>query len=164
MIDIEHQLEVVENLSSQTTDSLDRRKQLLDALKNTAEYFSLHNATTRVQDVLEHISNAITQLLNACGDISTDVRVAADDCLKKVIKMRVHVHSDKIIDSLVKGMTKPNKNSQRAALIHFGSICNYILPQKCRTFVQLLIPIFMQLSNNNVEPIVLVCNHFDCYP
>ena len=159
MADIEVLFEVLENNVSENTSNAqqdnERKKRVLDSMKQIAEFFAFHNQTTRVQDVLEHLSESIHQLLRACGDVVTDVRVAADDALKKVIKSRIDAHSDKILDGLFKGMKLPNKNSQKAAFTNFASVCNYILPQKCRSYVISLLPQLISLFKTS-EPVILV--------
>lgn len=174
MTDINIHVETLKNhlsehdASSTTTTSVvvnnasmeaERKRHVQEALRHISDYFSSHNQTTRFQDVRQYLSPCIQLMLKAMGDTSSDIRLSADDHLKKVIKARIDHHSDKILVVLFKSMKFTNRMSQKGAIYHFSNVCHHIRPQKCRTFVEFLLGQFTSMFQEG-DPTIMVCGVF----
>jgi hypothetical protein len=48
-------------------------------------------------DIHKYLTVCLQLLLRACGDTSTDLRLAADDTMKRLLKLLVDNFSDKIL-------------------------------------------------------------------
>ncbi len=128
-------------------------------MTNVANHFLQRNATL----VSQNLTNALQALLHACGDDIPDIRLAADEHLNTVIKTTIGSSiSEKVLIVLFKGTKLSNKLSQKEAFKNFANVARFMKPQKCRTFVTILLP-QLKIVFSNPSSIIMVCTAHDFF-
>uniref|UniRef100_UPI00358E7878 huntingtin isoform X3 n=1 Tax=Myxine glutinosa TaxID=7769 RepID=UPI00358E7878 len=95
---------------------------------------------------------AIETFLLSCDDADSDVRMVADECLNKVIKTLMDTHMARLQLELYKELKKNGSvRTLRAALWRFAELAHLIRPQKCRPYMQNLLPCLVHIAKRQEE-------------
>ncbi|CAL4162698.1 unnamed protein product, partial [Meganyctiphanes norvegica] len=103
-------------------------------------------------DIQKLLSVGIETLLLLTADPDQDVQMNANEALNRVIRGLSETQLGKIQVELYKEIKKNgNVKSLRAALTRFAALCHHIRPQKCRAYVQNLLPYLTRMAKRPEE-------------
>ncbi|XP_065183780.1 huntingtin-like isoform X1 [Sycon ciliatum] len=93
-------------------------------------------------------------LLRTCEHTETDIRLVGDECLNRLIKGLMDSAIGRVIVELFKEMRRNSSpRTLKAALSRFADLCHLVRVQKCRQYVEGLIPVLAQLLQREEETI-----------
>ncbi|KAK0057732.1 huntingtin [Biomphalaria pfeifferi] len=111
-----------------------------------------------IADFPKFLGIAMEAFLNLCDDPEADVRMVADECLNRTIKVLLETNLGRLQVELYKELKKNGPSrSLRAALWRFADMCHLIRPQKCRPYIVNLLPVFRSMYLNFFS--VLIYSH-----
>ncbi|KNC71226.1 hypothetical protein SARC_16237, partial [Sphaeroforma arctica JP610] len=114
-------------------------------------------------DFPKFLSIAVSGLLLALNDPDSDVRLAADESLNKVLKTHLDMHQGRIQLELYKHIKKNNApvRSLRAAMLKFAELSPLTRPAKRTVFLNSLItPLVMILGRVDSDVLQGTLQHF----
>ncbi|XP_022080674.1 huntingtin-like isoform X2 [Acanthaster planci] len=107
-----------------------------------------------VADFPKFLGIAMELFFAACDDEDSDVRLKADECLNKCIKVSMDGNLGRVQLELYKEIKKNGPSRcLRAALWRFASLAHLIRPQKCRPYVINLLPCIPKISRRQDDAI-----------
>ncbi|NWZ25140.1 HD protein, partial [Asarcornis scutulata] len=97
---------------------------------------------------------AMEVFLLCSEDAESDVRMVADECLNKVIKVLMDSNLPRLQLELYKEIKKNGASrSLRAALWRFAELAHLVRPQKCRPYLVNLLPCLTRISKRPEESV-----------
>ncbi|NXM50968.1 HD protein, partial [Gymnorhina tibicen] len=97
---------------------------------------------------------AMELFLLCSEDAESDVRMVADECLNKVIKVLMDSNLPRLQLELYKEIKKNGASrSLRAALWRFAELAHLVRPQKCRPYLVNLLPCLTRISKRPEESV-----------
>ncbi|RZF49148.1 hypothetical protein LSTR_LSTR008434 [Laodelphax striatellus] len=99
-----------------------------------------------------YLSYSMETLLHMCDDPDSNIRMAADESLNRIIRAMMESNIVKVLVELHKEIKANGKaRSLRAALWRFGELAHMIRPQKGKPFIQNLVPCIIQIAKRTEE-------------
>ncbi|XP_066278564.1 huntingtin-like isoform X4 [Branchiostoma lanceolatum] len=97
---------------------------------------------------------SMEMFLSSCDDKESDVRMVADECLNRTVKMLLETNLGRLQVELYKEIKKNGAaRSLRAALWRFAELSHLIRPQKCRPYVVNLLPCFNRICRRQEDSV-----------
>ncbi|XP_078588724.1 huntingtin-like isoform X3 [Branchiostoma floridae x Branchiostoma japonicum] len=97
---------------------------------------------------------SMEMFLASCDDKESDVRMVADECLNRTVKMLLETNLGRLQVELYKEIKKNGPaRSLRAALWRFAELSHLIRPQKCRPYVVNLLPCFNRICRRQEDSV-----------
>ncbi|XP_019635502.1 PREDICTED: huntingtin-like [Branchiostoma belcheri] len=97
---------------------------------------------------------SMEMFLASCDDKESDVRMVADECLNRTVKMLLETNLGRLQVELYKEIKKNGAaRSLRAALWRFAELSHLIRPQKCRPYVVNLLPCFNRICRRQEDAV-----------
>eukprot|EP00058_Branchiostoma_floridae_P006836 XP_002592324.1 hypothetical protein BRAFLDRAFT_101261 [Branchiostoma floridae] len=97
---------------------------------------------------------SMEMFLASCDDKESDVRMVADECLNRTVKMLLETNLGRLQVELYKEIKKNGPaRSLRAALWRFAELSHLIRPQKCRPYVVNLLPCFNRICRRQEDAV-----------
>ncbi|XP_041368406.1 huntingtin-like isoform X2 [Gigantopelta aegis] len=107
-----------------------------------------------IPDFPKFLGIAMEAFLTLCDDSETDVRLVADECLNRTIKILLETNLGRLQVELYKEIKKNGvSRSLRASLWRFADMCHLIRPQKCRPYIVNLLPCLVRICRRDEEAI-----------
>ncbi|KAL5022595.1 hypothetical protein ScPMuIL_001750 [Solemya velum] len=107
-----------------------------------------------ITDFPKFLGIAMETYLTLCDDIESDVRMVADECLNRSIKVLLETNLGRLQVELYKEIKKNGTpRSLRAALWRFADMAHLIRPQKCRPYIVNLLPCLSRICQRDGEAI-----------
>nr|XP_022340193.1 huntingtin-like isoform X2 [Crassostrea virginica] len=107
-----------------------------------------------IVDFPKFLGIAMETFLTLCDDAESDVRMVADECLNRSIKILLETNLGRLQVELYKEIKKNGSSrTLRAALWRFSEMASLIRPQKCRPYIVNLLPCIARISKREEEAI-----------
>uniref|UniRef100_A0A0K8SGM1 Huntingtin n=1 Tax=Lygus hesperus TaxID=30085 RepID=A0A0K8SGM1_LYGHE len=101
------------------------------------------------------LSHSMETLLKLCDDQDSNIRMIADECLNRIIKVQMHTNASKINLELHKEIKRNGPaRSLRAALWRFAELAHLIRPAKGRPYMQSLAPCVIKIAARSEEAVL----------
>ncbi|XP_038046111.1 huntingtin-like [Patiria miniata] len=114
-----------------------------------------------VADFPKFLGIAMELFFAACDDEESDVRLKADECLNKCIKVSMDGNLGRVQLELYKEIKKNGPSRcLRAAMWRFAVMAHLIRPQKCRPYVINLLPCIPKISRRQDDAIQEAMTNF----
>ncbi|XP_076067326.1 huntingtin isoform X2 [Oratosquilla oratoria] len=144
-------------ISQQGQGLLSKRDLVLNSRDKVAHCDVIGDALVGAKsgDIQKMLTVGMETLLLLLDDDDPDVRMNADEALNRVVRGLSETHLGKIQVELYKEIKKNGPvRSLRAALNRFAVLCHHIRPQKCRAYVQNLLPCLIRMARRQEEPLL----------
>ncbi|XP_056004424.1 huntingtin-like isoform X2 [Ostrea edulis] len=107
-----------------------------------------------IVDFPKFLGIAMEAFLSLCDDAESDVRMVADECLNRTIKILLETNLGRLQVELYKEIKKNGSSrTLRAALWRFSEMAHLIRPQKCRPYIVNLLPCVARICKREEEAI-----------
>ncbi|XP_061171379.1 huntingtin-like isoform X1 [Saccostrea echinata] len=107
-----------------------------------------------IVDFPKFLGIAMETFLTLCDDAESDVRMVADECLNRSIKILLETNLGRLQVELYKEIKKNGSSrTLRAALWRFSEMAHLIRPQKCRPYIVNLLPCIARICKREDEAI-----------
>ncbi|KAK3095770.1 hypothetical protein FSP39_018831 [Pinctada imbricata] len=118
-----------------------------------ADSICAHNMRA-IGDFPKFLGIAMETFLMLCDDAESDVRMVADECLNRSIKILLETNLGRLQVELYKEIKKNGSSrTLRAALWRFAEMAHLIRPQKCRPYIVNLLPCLARICKREEEAI-----------
>lgn len=107
-----------------------------------------------ITDFPKFLGIAMEAFLSLCDDLESDVRMVADECINRSIKVLLETNLGRLQVELYKEIKKNGPSrSLRAALWRFADMAHLIRPQKSRPYIVNLLPCLARACKREDEAI-----------
>ncbi|EFX77022.1 hypothetical protein DAPPUDRAFT_106588 [Daphnia pulex] len=153
------QLQVAENSNS---DNHVKKKELRTHLQNIVEFNNSLNVQNH-KDFVSYIGPSIDSLIRLCDSKDSDIRLASDEGLYKVIKALLPLHSNRILVELCKQIKKSESpRILKLSMTRFAELCHLARPQKRRAYIANLFNAISTIANRKEEMLHESLSNFVC--
>ncbi|XP_060084449.1 huntingtin-like [Ylistrum balloti] len=105
-------------------------------------------------DFPKFLGIAMETFLNLCDDAESDVRMVADECINRSIKVLLETNLGRLQVELYKEIKKNGSSrTLRAALWRFAEMAPLIRPQKCRPYMVNMLPCLARICKREEEAV-----------
>ncbi|XP_057364436.1 huntingtin-like isoform X1 [Daphnia carinata] len=154
MASLEKLIRALDQLQITEISNLDtsiKKKEIKTYVLNIVEF----NCSTNVQnhkDFVSYIASSIDSLIRLCDSKDSDIRLASDEGLYKVIKALLPLHSNRILVELCKQIKK-NESPRilKLSMNRFAELCHLARPQKRRAYLANLFNAISVIANRKEE-------------
>ncbi|XP_046649350.1 huntingtin-like isoform X2 [Daphnia pulicaria] len=155
-------LELLQIAENSNSDNHVKKKELRTHLQNIVEFNNSLNVQNH-KDFVSYIGPSIDSLIRLCDSKDSDIRLASDEGLYKVIKALLPLHSNRILVELCKQIKKSESpRILKLSMTRFAELCHLARPQKRRAYIANLFNAISTIANRKEEMLHESLSNFVC--
>ncbi|KAK4002443.1 hypothetical protein OUZ56_004272 [Daphnia magna] len=165
MASLEKLIRTLDQLQITEISNLDtsiKKKEIKTHILNIVEF----NCSPNVQnhkDFVSYIASSIDSLIRLCDSKDSDIRLASDEGLYKVIKALLPLHSNRILVELCKQIKKSESpRILKLSMNRFAELCHLARPQKRRAYLANLFNAISVVASRKEEMLHESLSYFIC--